>query len=114
MKVGKLPENVLKRSVLKQIHTTRPEVLLGAAVGEDCAAIQLAEDEVFVLSTDPITGTATDIGNLAVQITLNDLASAGASPVGVMLTVLLPQTVEEPQIRQMMQQVENRLQQLQK
>ena len=106
MKVGKLPENVLKRSVLKQIHTTRPEVVLGAAVGEDCAAIQLAEDEVFVLSTDPITGTATDIGNLAVQITLNDLASAGACPVGVMLTVLLPQTIEEPQIRQMMQQVE--------
>ena len=44
MKVGKLPENILKRSVLKQIHTKRPEVCQGAAVGEDCAAICLAED----------------------------------------------------------------------
>ena len=90
MKRGKVPESVLKRSILKQIHTRRKEVLLGAAVGEDCAAVKLEEGEVFVLSSDPITGTAVDIGNLAIQITLNDLASAGAEPVGVMLTVLLP------------------------
>ena len=38
LKVGKVPESVLKRSVLKQIHTKRPEVILGAGVGEDCAA----------------------------------------------------------------------------
>lgn len=52
MKVGKVPENVLKRSVFKQIHTMRPEVVLGAGVGEDCAAVQLAEDETLVMSTD--------------------------------------------------------------
>ena len=83
MKVGKVPENVLKRSVFKQIHTMRPEVVLGAGVGEDCAAVQLSEDETLVMSTDPITGTAQDIGTLAIQITANDLASAGAEPVGV-------------------------------
>ena len=55
MKIGKLPESVLKRSVFKQIHTRRPEVVLGAGVGEDCAAIKLAEDETLVMSTDPIT-----------------------------------------------------------
>lgn len=79
MKIGKLPESVLKRSVFKQIHTRRPEVVLGAGVGEDCAAIKLAEDETLVMSTDPITGTAKDIGTLAIQITVNDLASAGRS-----------------------------------
>ena len=51
MKIGKLPESVLKRSVFKQIHTRRPEVVLGAGVGEDCAAIKLAEDETLVMST---------------------------------------------------------------
>lgn len=106
MKVGKLPENVLKRSILKQIHTKRPEVCQGAAVGEDCAAICLAEDEMLVLSTDPITGTAIDIGSLSIAVTLNDLASAGAEPVGVMLTALLPEDITEQQIRQMMQQAE--------
>lgn len=50
MKIGKLPESVLKRSVFKQIHTRRPEVVLGAGVGEDCAAIKLAEDETLVMS----------------------------------------------------------------
>ena len=94
MKTGKIPESVLKRSVLKQIHTKRKEVVLGAGVGEDCAAVKLAEDEVFVISTDPITGTATDIGNLAIHITMNDLASAGAEPIGVMLTILLPEESE--------------------
>jgi len=89
MKIGKVPENVLERSVFKQLHTKRPEVLLGAGIGEDCAAVKLAEDETFILSTDPITGTAKDIGRLAIQITVNDLASSGAEPVGVLLTILL-------------------------
>ena len=106
MKIGKVPESVLKRSILKQIHTKREEVVLGAAVGEDCAAVALAEDEVFVLSTDPITGTSVDVGRLAVQITLNDLASAGAEPVGVMLSALLPPDVTEGDIKALMGQVE--------
>lgn len=106
MKIGKIPENVLKRAVFRQLHTKRPEVLLGAGVGEDCAAVKLAADETLVLSTDPITGTVKDIGTLSIQITLNDLASAGAEPVGVLLTVLLPEYVEEAGLREMMGQVE--------
>lgn len=106
MKIGKVPEAVLKRSVLNQIHTCRQEVLLGASVGEDCAAVAVAEDEMLVMSTDPITGTVKDIGDLAIQITVNDLASAGAEPVGVMLTVLLPERLSEQKLRHMMEQAE--------
>ncbi len=107
MKVGKLPESVLKRSVFKQLHTKREEVLLGAGVGEDCAAMKLDNDEIFVISTDPITGTAKDIGDLAVQITVNDLASAGAEPIGVMLTMLLPEDATEEELKHVMAQVES-------
>ena len=107
MKVGKVSETVLKRSIIKQIHTKRDEVLLGAGVGEDCAAMKLSPGEIFVISTDPITGTVKDVGMLAIQITANDLASSGAEPVGVMLTVLLPEEVEEADIREMMRQVED-------
>ncbi len=106
MKVGKVSETILKRSIFKQIHNRREEVILGAGVGEDCAAVKLAPGEIFVISTDPITGTVKDIGTLAIQITANDLASSGAEPIGVMLTVLLPQEIEEPDIRKMMEQVE--------
>ena len=106
MEIGKVPESILKRAVFRQIHTKRDEVLVGAGVGEDCAVMQLAPDEVFVLSTDPITGTEKDMGTLALQITANDLASAGAEPVGVLLTVLLPPSADEPLIRRLMQEVE--------
>lgn len=106
MKIGKVPESVLKRSVLRQIHTKRKEILLGAGVGEDCAAVKLAEDEIFVVSTDPVTGATTDIGNLAIHITINDLASAGAEPVGVMLTILLPEGAAEDDLKKIMGQME--------
>lgn len=96
--VGKIPENILKRSIVSAIKTGRDEVILGSAVGEDCAAIELSEDEAFVLSTDPITGTASDIGRLAVMVTANDLASAGAEPVGILLTALLPAGTTEADI----------------
>lgn len=106
MKVGKVPENVLKRSVMKQLHYTREEVLLGPGVGEDCAAVALEADEILVMSTDPITGTTKDIGKLAIQITANDLASSGAEPIGVMLTILLPDGTREIALKRIMEQME--------
>ena len=106
MKIGKVPESVLKRSVIRQLHTKRKEVVLGAGVGEDCAALTLAPDEMFVMSTDPITGTIHEIGKLAILITTNDLASAGAEPIGVMLTILLPEHTEESLLKQLMQELE--------
>lgn len=106
MKIGKVPENVLKRSVMKQLHYKRDEVVLGPGIGEDCAALALAEDEILVMSTDPITGTAKDIGKLAIQITANDLASAGTEPIGVMLTILLPDGTREIALKRIMEQME--------
>lgn len=112
MEIGKVPETILKRAVFRQLRTTREEVLVGASVGEDCAAVQLGPDEIFVLSTDPITGTGINMGKLAVQITANDLASAGAEPVGILLTVLLPPSADEPLIRGLMQEVESACEEL--
>ncbi len=106
MKIGKLPEQVLLRSVLRQVGHRREEVLMGPGVGQDCAVLGLGPDEVFVMSTDPITGTVKDIGSHSIHITANDLAASGAEPVGVMLTILLPEKTEEPQLRAMMQDVE--------
>lgn len=71
MKIGKVPENVLKRAVFKQIHHRRQEVLLHPGVGEDCAAVAPEQGEVFVLSTDPITGADKQMGVFAVHITAN-------------------------------------------
>lgn len=106
MKIGKVPENVLKRSILKQIKTKRDEVLLGAGVGEDCAAIALEPDEVMVLSTDPITGTTKDMGKWAVMVSANDIASSGAEVIGMLVCVMLPPDVTEAELKEAMQQIE--------
>ena len=39
MEIGKVPENVLKRSVFKKLTVKRPEVLVHAGVGEDCESV---------------------------------------------------------------------------
>ncbi|MBP3459383.1 MAG: AIR synthase family protein [Lachnospiraceae bacterium] len=105
MEIGKVPENVLKRAVFKQIKHVRPEVLLHPGVGEDCAAIETKEDEVLVFSTDPITGASKGMGTLAVHITANDLASSGAEPVGILTCVILPPGTREKRLRELMQEI---------
>ena len=103
---------MLIRSVLKQVKHRRPEVLVGPSVGQDCAALQVAADEVLVMSTDPITGTVKDMGRHCIHITANDLAASGAEPVGMLLTVMLPDTMEEAELRQLMQQAEKTCEEL--
>lgn len=112
MKIGKLPEPVLIRSVLKQVKHRREEVLVGPSVGQDCAALQVGPEEVLVMSTDPITGTVKDMGSHCIHITANDLAASGAEPLGVMLTVMLPDSMEEPQLRRLMQDAEKTCEEL--
>ncbi len=106
MEIGKIPETVLKRSVLKQIGHRREEVLVGPAIGEDCSVLAVGEDEVIVISSDPITGAINDIGTLAVHITANDIASDGAEVIGIMLTILLPEASSEQELKGMMKDIE--------
>lgn len=104
MEIGKVPENVLKRSVLKKLSVKRPEVLVHAGVGEDCAVLAPTKDS-FVLSTDPITGAAKEIGKLAFHVTANDIASSGAELVGILLTIILPPESSEDELKQIMEDV---------
>lgn len=106
MKIGKLPEPMLIRSVLKELGHRRDEILVGPAVGQDCAVIEGQEGEVFVMSSDPITGTVKDIGSHSVYITANDLAASGAEPVGIMMTVLLTPDTKEEELKEIIRGVE--------
>lgn len=107
MKVGKVSETVLKRSVFKQLRKRREEVLIHAGVGEDCTAVSVAPDEVIVLSTDPITGTVNEIGTLAVHITANDIASSGAEVIGILTSVILPDGSREIALKRIMSEMES-------
>lgn len=106
MKIGKLPENVLKRSVLKQIKTKREEVLIGAGVGEDCAILSFEDNCLIAVTTDPVTWFGVNAVKCAVHGCVNDLAAAGAEPVGITICALLPAEMEEGDIKALTAQVE--------
>ena len=106
MRIGKIPEVVLKRSVFKIIRHRRKEVLVRPGVGLDCAHVEIGNDEVMVLSTDPITGTEENIGTLAVHVTANDIASSGAEPIGIMVSTLLPEYTDECKLKEIMRELE--------
>ena len=89
MRLGKLSNHDLERLLLSKFRPQRPEVVLGPGVGLDCAVVDLG-GELCVLSSDPITSASAHMGALAVHVCCNDAAAAGAQPIGVMTTLLLP------------------------
>lgn len=103
MEIGKVPNEVLEELVISQLSHRRPEVVQGSGVGEDCAVVDFG-DALCVVSTDPITGATSDIGRLIVNVASNDIASAGAEPVAMTLTVLAPPTSTEEELREVVRQ----------
>lgn len=112
MKIGKITESILKRSVYKQIRHRREEVLVRPGIGKDCSLIELGADEVCVLSTDPITGTVDEIGALAVHVTANDIACSKAEMIGIMVSILLPYATSEQDLKALMHEMEQECEKL--
>lgn len=104
MESGKVPNEVLNKIVLSKINKFRKEVILRPGIGEDCAAIDFGE-YACVLSTDPITGATNDLGQLAVHISCNDIASCGVEPLGLMVTILCPVGTTEAELEKVMEQI---------
>ena len=134
MKIGKVSESVLKRSVLRQLKTKREEVICGAGVGDDCAIFSFNEGEKMVscvqeaavklqsyaMKAEDVrqmgkampdmmhreSGDAIEISHL-VQKCANNLAVCGAEPIAVAISLLLPESIEEPDIKQLMKEAES-------
>jgi hydrogenase maturation factor len=103
MKTGKLSNDLLSTMVLSQIDPIREDVLIRPAVGEDCTAVAFG-DLACVMTTDPITGSSSHLGRLAVHICVNDIASSGAKPVGLMLTLLCPEGTAPETIQEILKE----------
>ena len=101
--IGKLESDLLDKIVFKKIKYRRPEVIQRPGIGEDCAVVDFGEYEC-IMSTDPITGSAEDIGKLAINVTLNDIASNGIEPLGIMLAVMLPYGTTVEDVEKIMKQ----------
>lgn len=114
MKTGKVPENVLKRSVLRQMKTERKEVLNGAGIGKDCAIFSFCDANVISCMQEASVAVKASAGcrqpDFTVKYTMaqllqkcaNNLAASGAEPVAAMIALLLPETAEETELKALM------------
>ena len=95
MEVGKLPHSLLEK-LLAKIPTSDPSVILGPKIGEDAAVVSIGE-KLVVAKSDPITFATANAGWYAVQINANDIACAGGVPKWFLATLLLPESIEQPE-----------------
>ncbi|MDS0475579.1 AIR synthase family protein [Natrinema sp. 1APR25-10V2] len=71
-------------------------VLQGPADGEDAAAIDWPDgDGTLVVSSDPISLAASQVGRLGVPVATNDVAVSGADPRWLTAVLLLPTGTDE-------------------
>jgi hydrogenase expression/formation protein HypE len=102
--VGKIPPETLTRTVYSHTGKRNPRLLLGPGIGRDIAAVK--NNPILILTTDPITGTSTRIGEHSVYINANDIATAGARPVWYLCTVLLPPGSNEQTLSDIMKGID--------
>lgn len=102
MRTGKLNAEELNKYVFAHIGSFRDEVVLSAALGEDCAAIKT--DGFILLSSDPITAQMPNesLGRLAIDVSCNDIAANGGEAIALTLTVIMPTFSREEEIGEIM------------
>ncbi|MEM4244233.1 MAG: AIR synthase family protein [Candidatus Bathyarchaeia archaeon] len=90
---GKIPTDILKEVVFKNLGAKRKEVTIGPAAGIDGAVLDLG-DKALIVSMDPITGAVERIGWLAVNVNANDVATFGVEPAFLFSCMLLPENAD--------------------
>lgn len=90
---GKIPVDLLKEVIFKNLGVHRDEVALGPAAGIDGAVINVGSKSLIV-SMDPITGALERIGWLAVNINANDVSTFGVEPAFFLSCILLPEKAD--------------------
>lgn len=98
---GKLP-NELLQAYLEEFKVADPSVLIAPGVGEDIAAVDVSAADILVLKSDPITFATDAIGQYAVLVNANDIATAGAAPRWFLTTLLLPCGTVPSAVREIM------------
>lgn len=103
-----LPPGKLKIDFLQQIlpqSQNEARVIVGPAIGEDATVIDFGET-CLVAKTDPITFATEEIGWYLVCVNSNDIATMGAIPKWLLVTVLLPESrTTEDLVRKIMRQI---------
>jgi hydrogenase maturation factor len=94
---GKIPINILQDIVFKNLGADRKEVTLGPKTGVDGAVLEIGGKSVIV-SMDPITGAVERIGQEAVNVNANDVATFGVEPAFIFSCIMLPEGADSKMI----------------
>ncbi len=106
MKIGKVSQTVLKRSMLKPLQFRREETLFEPSVEEMCFGVECGKDEQLLLSNTVLYGNEKELGVFALAQVMNDLASRGATMVGASVHIMLPPYAYESRLKAMMEALE--------
>ena len=104
-----LPPGKLKIDFLQQLlpkpQSLDARVIVGPQIGEDAAVIDFGET-YLVVKSDPITFATDEIGWYLVCVNSNDIATMGAVPKWMLVTILLPEAqTSEELVRNIMGQI---------
>ncbi|WP_029323559.1 AIR synthase-related protein [Butyrivibrio sp. AE3004] len=100
MRIGKVTESVLKRSVLKLIKNDSNRE--SAAAKSDCAYSIDEFGRMTFSSVDTITFRCKESGYLAVINAANNIFCSGGKPLMASLNIMLPTETEETEIKEIM------------
>ena len=103
---GKLPNRLL-HAFLNQFIFDDPTVLINPGVGEDITAVDIDSQEVLVLKADPITFATDSIGQYAVLVNANDIATSGAIPQWFLTTLFFPGGTTPSQIQHVFEELKS-------
>ena len=126
MKIGKVSEPVLKRSVLKYLKPNNDYVITGAAVGADCALFSNIE-KAFSIEAEGMEQGSPDLKSKksgilaaatasvsgekskrsaahAIYRATNNLAAGGTVPFAVQLHIMLPERYREIALKRIMEE----------
>jgi len=94
---GKIPISVLDRTVLRLTGAPSPYVVTPPRAGLDFAAVRLSRG-YMIISADPITGVTPRIGEYAIKVSANDVATSGNRPQFAESVILLPEGSSEDSV----------------
>jgi len=89
LQVGKLPMAFLQ-TLLERYGGQDERLIVGPGIGEDAVVVDMG-DRYLVAKSDPVTFATDEIGWYVVHVNANDVATVGATPRWLLLTLLLPE-----------------------
>lgn len=107
MEIGYCPEHVMDRAVYKQLHKRRADVDRCLSVRYPAAAVRPSGDfGRLILRSETLSGEVGQIGRMIVDRVAAGLLEVGAEPAYMTLSVQMPETSEERELRTLIRMVD--------